>query len=51
MIAEDACSCTRWVSRISTSTSPASASVCANCSPVSAPATQPVYAVISARVA
>lgn len=42
-IAEAACGCTRWVSRISTSTSPASASARANSSCVSAPAMQPVH--------
>jgi Fe-S-cluster-containing dehydrogenase component len=50
-IAEAACSCTRCVSLISTSTSPAPVSACSNSARVRAPAMQPVHSAMSARVA
>src|SRR3954452_22206729 len=50
MIADPACSCTRCVSRISISSKPAASSAPRNSGSVSAPATQPVQAAMSARV-
>ena len=50
MIAPPACSCTRWVSVISTAPNPTLSKAERNSVSVSAPAMHPVHAAMSARV-